>query len=250
VKAPGEVGNCRMGHPFIRYGWESRPKPLTIEAPGLCSQDLYNVRAYIWINTGIKIITGSDEMGLQVAPGTTKHVPMIDKYGMVMTLAVLPENGLAVIRMPRADVEQPGQPEIGSVADAKKAACRKDFKQRGTMSPGEARSKAKPRPRSNAAGRRFNPATRVVFDELGREPQEAPSWYGESGDAVQLRSHALIEQKVWALGVVSVFNHVNLAVAGHREKSLRASADFTNELRNDRRFVPLRWHESPKGNQK
>lgn len=83
-------------------------------------------------------------MRLALAIRTAKHVSMINEHGVVKAFAVLTEDGLAIVGMTCGHIEQPGKPEISTVANPQKAVSRKNLEQSTVLSSQEARAEAQP----------------------------------------------------------------------------------------------------------
>jgi hypothetical protein len=185
-------------------------------------------------------------MGPAVAIRTAKHVPVVNEHGVVEAFPVLAEDGLAIVRMTCAHIEQPGKPEIGPIANLSKAVSGKKLEQPDVPTAQETRTETQACLRTKKGAGCLNPTTRVAFYEFTGDNQETPGRHRKTCLAVQLGSHTFIEKQVRPLEIVPELDHVHLAVTCFREDCLGSTAKFADILCDDRRFLPLGWHFSPK----
>jgi hypothetical protein len=67
---------------------------------------------------------------------------MVDESGIQNSGTIIDENGLAVINMRGANVDQPCQPKTGTVLNPLEVASGKDFQQVGSITAKKTRPKA------------------------------------------------------------------------------------------------------------
>ena len=185
-------------------------------------------------------------MRLPVTSGTAEHVPMINEHGFQGAVAVLLEDGLSIVGVPRTHVQEPGQPEINSISNASEAVRWENLEYWGVIPTQEPRTKAQPCGWRSKPVRRLDPTRGIALCEFIADDQRAPRGHRKPCLEEQLRSHALVEQQVWALKMIPELDNVERTVTGFRKKWLRSTANLANELCDNGGFLPPRCHHSPK----
>lgn len=171
---------------------------------------------------------------------------MIDEMRLQLTNCGLKEEGLPVVGVFRADVDYPGQPEVGPVADSKETVAGQDFQKLSAFPVEELRAETQTRIGPNAAIRGLHPQARIFVEKgLGGE-EGRPVGSGEPAGAIKLASYGLVEEKIRSLKIVDELDDVQKSVARLRQDGLRSATQFRHKPRQLGNVSPKHMYGLPK----
>lgn len=171
---------------------------------------------------------------------------MIDESSFEFADCGLKEQGLAVVGVFRADVDYPGEPEVGPVADSKETVAGQDFQKLSAFPVVELRAEAQARIGPNAAIRGLHPHSRIFLDEGLGGQEGRPVRSGKSAGAIKLASDGFVEKKIRSLKIVDELDDVEKSVARLRQDGLRSATQFRHKPRQVGNVSPKHMHGLPK----
>jgi hypothetical protein len=168
------------------------PKDINIQAQSELTEALKLFKRYIWVDAWIKV-SGCLEVYPVFAFGTAKKMSVIDKICVQHSFRVSHKNSLTIIRVQSANVDEPCQPEAGTVADPLVAGFWEDLKQVYTLRSHEARAEAEARIWPAAPFRGLHPTVWISVEEGIGDQQRLPRRNNQAASTIKLGAGALVK---------------------------------------------------------
>lgn len=236
LKATLEAVERRFIFPLGRNCLDLLPKPVNVQELNGILDSLQICRGDLAVDARIKIAR-CVELFSQICFGAGEEVAVIDKMGLQPAVSVFGKDGLPIISVLCAHVNQPGEPEGVLVANAPKPGMGKDFKEAIAALAEIAGAEAKARVRPECAAGGLHPAGRVTGKESVGDMQRFPLRNRQAAGAIKLAASAFIEEEIWSLKVIGEFDHIGMAVACLSQDWLGTTVQIANVLRQENKVL-------------